>query len=240
MQRSPPNTGFVAVAAGYSHHGLGLKADGSIVAWGGNGSGQCNVPSPNTGFTAVAAGWYHSLGLKSDGSIKAWGSYPGTPPFVNTGFIGVSAGYGHSLALRHVPAGHHPPAQPTNIAPANGATSVSLTPILQSSPFSDPDADDTHVGSEWQLRVFGSSEDYSRDTQLHGRFNSGGAAPTSCVVTITLAPNMTYFWRARYCDNHGWWSDWSAETSFTTVAAPSPTPTPTPHPSPSRPTGRSF
>ena len=50
------------MAAGGSHS-LGLKADGSIVAWGWNGYGQCNVPAPNADFVAVAAGWLHSLGL---------------------------------------------------------------------------------------------------------------------------------------------------------------------------------
>ncbi len=35
----PPTAGFVAVAAG-GYHSLGLKSDGSIVAWGNNGYGQ--------------------------------------------------------------------------------------------------------------------------------------------------------------------------------------------------------
>jgi alpha-tubulin suppressor-like RCC1 family protein len=62
-----PNTGFVAVAAG-EWHSLGLKADGSIVAWGLNelGKWQCVVPPPNTGFIRIAAGGDHSLGLKGD------------------------------------------------------------------------------------------------------------------------------------------------------------------------------
>ncbi|MCK4873792.1 MAG: hypothetical protein KAS72_13810, partial [Phycisphaerales bacterium] len=47
--------------------------DGSIVAWGYNYEGPCDVPEPNTDFTAVAGGMLHSLGLKSDGSIVAWG-----------------------------------------------------------------------------------------------------------------------------------------------------------------------
>ncbi len=43
---------------------MGLKADGSIVAWGLNNYGQCNVPAPNTGFVAVAASGHHNLGLR--------------------------------------------------------------------------------------------------------------------------------------------------------------------------------
>ena len=58
-----PNRDFVEAAAG-GHHSLGLKADGSIVAWGLNDYSQCNVPTPNTGFVAVAGGYWHSLGLK--------------------------------------------------------------------------------------------------------------------------------------------------------------------------------
>ena len=64
--------GFVAIGAG-EIHSLGLKADGSIAAWGANNYGQCEVPAPNTSFVAVAAGWAHSLGLRVDGSIMAWG-----------------------------------------------------------------------------------------------------------------------------------------------------------------------
>ena len=67
------SSGFVKVAAGEAHS-LGLKQDGSIVAWGLNGHGQCDIPSPNSGFIAISAGMYHSLGLKQDGSIVAWGN----------------------------------------------------------------------------------------------------------------------------------------------------------------------
>ena len=44
---------------------LGLKSDGTIVAWGLNTSGQCDVGSPNDGYEAMSAGGYHSLGLQS-------------------------------------------------------------------------------------------------------------------------------------------------------------------------------
>jgi len=93
---------FVQVAGG-GDHSLALKSDGSIVAWGHNYSGQCDVPAPNTGFVAVAAGWGHSLGLKSDGSIVAWGyNYSGQcdVPAPNTGFVAIAGGDFHSLGLK--------------------------------------------------------------------------------------------------------------------------------------------
>lgn len=46
---------------------------GSIIAFGYNGAGQCNVPSPNMDFIAVSGRFNHSLGLQDNSSIVAWG-----------------------------------------------------------------------------------------------------------------------------------------------------------------------
>jgi hypothetical protein len=72
--RKPPDqplTNLTQIAAGWLHS-LGLKTDGSIVAWGGNWDGQCNVPLPNTGFTAIAGGESYSLGLRGCMFDLAW------------------------------------------------------------------------------------------------------------------------------------------------------------------------
>ena len=52
---------FIAIAGG-GYHSLGLRADGTLVGWGNNGSGQINVPEGI--FSAIAAGGYHSLALR--------------------------------------------------------------------------------------------------------------------------------------------------------------------------------
>jgi len=100
-----PNASFVAIAAG-QFHSLGLKADGSVAAWGCGSPwdfGQCNVLAPNSGFVAIVAGDMHSLGLKVDGSIVAWGRNEDDQtdvPAPNTSFIAIAAGFEYSLGLK--------------------------------------------------------------------------------------------------------------------------------------------
>jgi hypothetical protein len=75
----------------------------SIVAWGDNEYGQCDVPEPNADFVAVAGGLDHSLGLKSDGTIVAWGDNgfgQCDVPAPNADFVAVAAGYNHSLGVK--------------------------------------------------------------------------------------------------------------------------------------------
>jgi hypothetical protein len=96
----------VGVAAGV-WHSLGLKSDGTIVAWGSNTYGQCNVPAPNADFIGIEAGSFHGLGLKSDGSIVAWGKNDygqSNAPVPNENFIAIAAGELHSLGLKSSPA----------------------------------------------------------------------------------------------------------------------------------------
>ncbi|MCK4680863.1 T9SS type A sorting domain-containing protein, partial [bacterium] len=77
--------------------------DGTVVAWGWNAYGQCDVPAPNADFVAVAGGGYHSLGVKSDGTVVAWGrnNYGQCDvPAPDADFVAVAAGGLHSLGLR--------------------------------------------------------------------------------------------------------------------------------------------
>jgi alpha-tubulin suppressor-like RCC1 family protein len=116
---------YTAVSAG-GNHTLALGDDGSLWAWGCNGSGQLGDGTNttrirpvliDTGYSAISAGYSHSIGLKTDGTLWTWGYNQqgqlgdGTlidkniPVQIGSNYKAISAGkfglYGeHSLALK--------------------------------------------------------------------------------------------------------------------------------------------
>ena len=88
----PPAGSFTAVSAG-GWHSCALRADGSVVCWGSNESGEPTPPSGS--FTAVSAGVWHSCGLGTSGSVVCWGGTEAgraTPTPPSGSFTAVSAG----------------------------------------------------------------------------------------------------------------------------------------------------
>ena len=119
--------GSVKQVAGGGSHSLALMSDGTVWAWGLNGSGQLGQGFMSTiqteeivrviGLTDIAyisAGSSHNFALRSDGTVWAWGSNGNgqlgdgtttaraTPIQVMglTGVTAITAGANHSLALR--------------------------------------------------------------------------------------------------------------------------------------------
>lgn len=88
-----------------TYHALALKTDGTVVAWGSNGSNQTNVPAGLSGVVAVAASERLSVALKADGTVVRWGTtFTGAVPFPaglnNVAAIATSGGSIHALALK--------------------------------------------------------------------------------------------------------------------------------------------
>jgi hypothetical protein len=66
----------VAALAGGGAHSVALLTNGSVVAWGDNRYGQCNLPATLTNAVAIAAGNAHTLVLLSQphaaSNLPAW------------------------------------------------------------------------------------------------------------------------------------------------------------------------
>jgi len=88
------------VAAG-GYHTVGMRSNGTVLATGNNGSGQCNV-SEWTDIQQVAAGFGHTVALKSNSTVVATGNnFHGQCNVSDwTGIKQVAAGHGqHTVGL---------------------------------------------------------------------------------------------------------------------------------------------
>jgi hypothetical protein len=110
-----------------------------------------------------------------------------------------------------VEADQRPPNRPVNVWPANGATNVPLLVTLQASPFSDPDAGDSHAATQWIVQRISDGVEW---------FNSGEDTTnlTNRFVFPALDYSTAYTWKVKFKDNHGNWSEYSVATTFTTQA----------------------
>jgi hypothetical protein len=94
----------MAIAAG-GIHTVVLKNNGSVLAWGGNDSGETTVPvAAQNGVVAIAAGASRSVALKTNGAVVAWGyNYNGqstVPTEAQSGVLAIAAGGDHTVALK--------------------------------------------------------------------------------------------------------------------------------------------
>jgi alpha-tubulin suppressor-like RCC1 family protein len=104
QQYFPPIPTDVEDIAAGPYYCLALRANGTVVAWGDNRFGQCNIPPGLSDVIAVSAGASHSLALKKDGTIVAWGddsAGQGNVPAhgAHTNITKIAAGDSHNLAL---------------------------------------------------------------------------------------------------------------------------------------------
>ena len=86
--------------AGGENHTLSLRADGTVLAAGGNGNGQCDV-SGWSNIIAIAAGGYHTVGLCADGTVLTVGNSTGPQCNVSdwSDVVAVAASSSHTVGL---------------------------------------------------------------------------------------------------------------------------------------------
>jgi alpha-tubulin suppressor-like RCC1 family protein len=88
-----------AIACGSSHN-LALRADGTVVAWGGDTQGQTDVPPGLSNVVAITAATTYSMALTDSGQIVGWGIGPIVSPPGLTNVIAISAGNDAAWALQ--------------------------------------------------------------------------------------------------------------------------------------------
>ena len=102
---------------------------------------------------------------------------------------------------------------PTNTAPAAAATGVldgaTLSASAYYSLYSIPMA-----ASQWQVSV---GIDFATTVVSTG--DVAGTGTTYALAGGLLSVSAVYYWRVRYKDTEGMYSDWSSPTSFTTAAS---------------------
>jgi hypothetical protein len=112
------------------------------------------------------------------------------------------------------------PDAPELYLPANGTQEVSLTPLLEIVGFSDPDSDDDHDATHWQIAADESFDDLILDVVVD-RSRKINYLVNFLVPHGTLHRDQLYYWRAAVkddCENAKNWSNWSETFIFTTAA----------------------
>ena len=86
---------------------------------------------------------------------------------------------------------------------------VATAPLLQTDRFYDPDIDDAHGESRWQIVR-------AEDNVCVFDRKSVHALTSLPVPKLVLEEDTDYIWKVKYVDDHGAESDWSQEGAFTT------------------------
>ncbi|WP_018800896.1 Ig-like domain repeat protein [Salinispora arenicola] len=224
----PAGTTVTAVATG-SGHSLAVTSAGTMLAWGGNGSGQLgdgsttssstpvavDLPAGTT-VTAVAGGAGHSLALTSTGTMLAWG-------FNTSGQLGDG-----TTSNRSIPIATDLPADTTITAIAGGSfhslaivPSTSTTTLQVSPPNPTPDQPVTLTAT---VTCTGSTPTgtmtYLEDTTILGTEPLSGNPTATATLTVTRLTPGTHHIQARYNGDN---NCPTSTSDSTTVTVPKPT-----------------
>ena len=207
---------------------IGNEGAAPAVSWSvvqGGFPGEGNMDSdPLLGELADNGGFTMTCALASGSPAIDGGAAPGAPSRDQRG-VSRPQGGGFDMGAYEFAVS----AIPTLLFPEDGATDVSLNPVLQAAAY-EPSTGAVHSATQWQA---GTGEDFSSGIVLDD--TSGSTLTSFTVPGGILEEGTSYFWRARFRDSLGIWSDWSATWSFATApgAEPEPAPDPEPDPDPS-------
>jgi hypothetical protein len=118
-----------------------------------------------------------------------------------------------------VPPDNQAPDQPILLLPGDRETDVELAPVLEIAGFSDPDANDGHAATRWQIATDSLFENLVLD--ITSDANSTNPYLVSFQVPQgSLFGQQLYYWRVMVKDDratNALWSTWSQSFQFTTA-----------------------
>jgi hypothetical protein len=99
----PVHSDWRIVRAGH-YHVCGIREDGSLLCWGDNIRGQCNVPQNSlapTRWKDVACGQSHTCGIMQDNTMQCWGNnnHGQCDIACEDYWVAVAAGEAHTCAI---------------------------------------------------------------------------------------------------------------------------------------------
>jgi hypothetical protein len=107
--------------------------------------------------------------------------------------------------------GNLEPEAPVLLAPDNSVM-VSLTPLLETGDFIDPNTNDVHSKTQWKItRVYDNSDVFDVTSDV--------ALTSMTIPRQILEEDTEYIWQVRFIDNRDASSEWSGEREFITDIA---------------------
>ncbi len=108
----------------------------------------------------------------------------------------------------------YPPATPALVSPADTTQSVGLEPVLTTSDFDDPEPDDNHAQTRWQIFRVGTGD--AEDECIYDVVSNSDLTSLKVPEAI-LEPDNAYYWTASHYSENGGVSEPAPMSDFTTT-----------------------
>lgn len=167
--------------------------------------GSFDDPLEESGLLPPGQSWSVPAGVLTEGSSYLWRASVQDAEG-EWSLWSAPTGFTAAASFEYVRAPH-------NTSPANGATDIAAQPTLYTSEFEVHGGEDTHVATQWQIRRANGS--YSNAVWDSGE-DEVNLEEVQVPPGVLEDDETEYFWRARHKGDTNGFSEWSAETRFTT------------------------
>lgn len=188
---------------------------GDTVEWTANGFGHTVVSDTRVFDSSTVWGGSSIPALRS---FKFTFHQPGTYPYYSLDYGGPEGvGMSGTITVIGSPT-NQIPFVPANGFPVANATNQPIRAELRASAFSDGDAGDVHIASQWAVRRASDNQIVYDSGEVIDDGQNFNSKTNRFLPDGLLNYGAIYQWQVRYKDSYGAWSAYSQATSFSTLA----------------------